>query len=347
MKMKISLRIKNIISWILLLILFFFINSFYSISKEIIVREVKANVDSVNSNPYMIGLGDYITVKLDGSLDSLQQKANQRHKKIIPFIDNVALKGIYPIIIDSTNNKLVFHLKRTETNKDAWLSLLGSPKSFTRHSTFSIGIEDDIPVATAINKSENIISLIVIHKTEFIISLVVMIILIIIFIYLIYKSDIIRINYPDPGEGKKKPYSLCLFQMAFWFFIVLISYIFLWIMIQDYVPIPSSVLVVLGISAITGLLGTSMNQKKINETDVSKLELVSNGFFNDILSDEKGINVNGIGLYRFQNLVWTLIFGIFFLVNVYQNLGLMEFDTSILTLMGISSGTYLGFKFTN
>jgi hypothetical protein len=64
------------------------------------------------------------------------------------------------------------------------------------------------------------------------------------------------------------------------------------------------------------------------------------GFFKDILNDG-----DGISFHRFQIAVWTIILGSVFVWSVYRYMSMPEFDASLLTLMGISSGTYVGFKF--
>jgi hypothetical protein len=66
---------------------------------------------------------------------------------------------------------------------------------------------------------------------------------------------------------------------------------------------------------------------------------ISNGFFIDILSDG-----DGISFHRFQIAVWTVVLGCVFVWGVYRNMAMPDFDPSLLTLMGISSGTYVGFK---
>ena len=66
----------------------------------------------------------------------------------------------------------------------------------------------------------------------------------------------------------------------------------------------------------------------------------STGFLKDILNDG-----DGISFHRFQIAVWTLVLGGVFVWGVYRNMSMPEFDASLLTLMGISSGTYVGFKF--
>ena len=66
----------------------------------------------------------------------------------------------------------------------------------------------------------------------------------------------------------------------------------------------------------------------------------SSGFFRDLLT-----NNNKYSLHRYQIFVWTIFLGIIFVVEVLHNLEPPEFDENLLTLQGISAGTYLGFKF--
>jgi hypothetical protein len=67
---------------------------------------------------------------------------------------------------------------------------------------------------------------------------------------------------------------------------------------------------------------------------------ISQGFLRDILSDGSGYS-----FHRFQICAWTLVLGIIFISDVYNNLNMPEFSATLLGLMGISSGTYIGFKF--
>ena len=66
---------------------------------------------------------------------------------------------------------------------------------------------------------------------------------------------------------------------------------------------------------------------------------VSEGFLRDLLTDE-----NGVGFHRFQIAVWTVVLVLIFGFVVYRTLGMPTFPTELLALMGLSSGTYLGFK---
>jgi hypothetical protein len=66
----------------------------------------------------------------------------------------------------------------------------------------------------------------------------------------------------------------------------------------------------------------------------------SQGWPQDLLSDE-----NGISFHRLQIAVWTVVLVGAFITAVWRMFAMPDFDTTTLGLMGISSGTYLGFKF--
>jgi hypothetical protein len=65
-----------------------------------------------------------------------------------------------------------------------------------------------------------------------------------------------------------------------------------------------------------------------------------NSFWRDILSDE-----NGITFHRFQIVIWTLVLAVIFVSKVRTDRTMPDFSNQLLGLMGISSGTYVGFKF--
>ena len=60
----------------------------------------------------------------------------------------------------------------------------------------------------------------------------------------------------------------------------------------------------------------------------------------DLMSDDRGV----VALDRLQVVVWTLVLGGIFLTSVLWDLTMPEFSATMLALMGISSGTYIGFK---
>jgi hypothetical protein len=66
---------------------------------------------------------------------------------------------------------------------------------------------------------------------------------------------------------------------------------------------------------------------------------VSQGWFKDITTD-----LNGTAVHRLQVVCWTITLGVVFVVGVYRQLSMPQFDGMLLALMGISSAGYVGFK---
>jgi hypothetical protein len=238
--------------------------------------------------------------------------------------------------------------------------------------------------------------------------------------YLLVRNDAVL------RDVKGGNYSLGKTQMAFWGLIVALSFLGLWVITGEMERIPSQVLVLIGISATTGLgavLISASNRAatvKEREETLSTLErekaaqlliagspeaeqkkallreiallrdpgslarlvdershLMSDAaaalqnpasaesqrlkqveseikvlydlgvkppakpdFLLDILNDG-----NGVSFHRLQSAIWTLILGLVFIRSVSQTMTMPEFSDTLLTLMAISAGTYLGFKF--
>jgi hypothetical protein len=66
----------------------------------------------------------------------------------------------------------------------------------------------------------------------------------------------------------------------------------------------------------------------------------SAGFWKDLATDDRG----AVALDRLQMVVWTILLGGLFLHSVLVYVTMPDFSTTLLALMGVSSGTYIGFK---
>ena len=250
----------------------------------------------------------------------------------------------------------------------------------------------------------------VIPKFRTAFGLIVILGALIAFLALARHTHIIRDAAAPRRPDGQRPYSLARGQMAFWFFLVIASYFFLWIVTGDMDTLNPSVLGLIGISAGTALgsalidarkpisAGSSGNQPIVDVTrphlevleelknlraDTQKeLEalqkartLISSSDKNALGENERQQNEvrerlgnyrwqsayfawptwkgvmfdllaenNVISFHRFQIFVWTLILGIMFIANVYNELAMPQFSATLLGLLGISAGTYVGFK---
>jgi len=172
--------------------------------------------------------------------------------------------------------------------------------------------------------------------------------------------------------------------MVVWFIVIVVCYIFIWMVTGTIESISVSALGLMGISAATGLGAEAVNAAKRNEartgdgakiinlkSHLSSVEKSLTSYPNDVaLQDEKEAikreiralknkvqprtqgfwkdifcDVNGLSFHRLQMFVWTVVLLIIFVITVYRNLAMPEFSATLLALMGISGGTYIGFKF--
>ena len=302
---------------------------------------------------------------------------------------------------------LRFKVSMTEANKPQWLELLGGAGFARKPVNVSIAMVDLFEpgnteiMPTVINPSTNPpewqrVSLKA--STDWLTWLLLecFFLLFLLFLYYAFATKVLRDMAPD-GLWHL---SLGRCQMAFWFFIVAGSYIFLWIVTGDYRTLTAQELLLLGLSSATGLgaflitdesaestprgaavlTKTELNledpdqlqalarserelQKKAGLTEAEILrsqeriaELDRRAAYykkgwrsalrrsvNDLLSES---NDGRPSFHRFQMIGWNLAFGVIFVRAVYYKLAMPEFSSDQLLLMGISNGTYLGFKWS-
>ena len=152
-------------------------------------------------------------------------------------------------------------------------------------------------------------------------------------VWLARRSALLRDPANTSMQLKHRSFSLARTQLAWWFSIVFATFVFLWLVTGEAPALSGQALAFLGISGVTTLASAGISA---GET----LPSAEPGrFFRDLLSD-----ANGITIQRFQMLVMTMALGIVFLIQVVTRLTMPAFDASLLTLLGISAGTYVGLK---
>jgi hypothetical protein len=303
--------------------------------------------DPANKDRHGAAIDDILVLKVDG-LKSLisnseckgedgQPLLNCTERPLTLFIDGREMTEVNPEGMDVNTGEVQFHLKRTSNNTEAWSDLLGGPPLgryfFVRPSRLSVGLQGASPIPTTVRSF-------MIERIDdfwFIGGFVLILGMLVTLVQLARKSDLLRAGGTAPVDenGKELPraYSLARFQMAFWFTLVICSYVFIWLITSANDTISGSVLVLIGIGSGTALGAAVVDAGKARPAPASR------GFFRDVLSDPEGVC-----FHRFQMFVWTLVLGIMFVSSVYYDLSMPEFNATLLAMQGISAGTYLGFK---
>ncbi|HEY6806090.1 MAG TPA: hypothetical protein VI306_21085 [Pyrinomonadaceae bacterium] len=274
-----------------------------------------------------IAIGKTITVEVEQL--STWAAAGHEPSQLVLFLNGREMKDLHP---ESMNgNKLLFHLLRTSDNSNVWESLLREPVVH-RPVTLSVGMENKLPF-DSIFESDHPLNLTVIRPRWGIVSLAVVLVGLFLLIYFARNTNMLRESGASPGPGKLKPYDEGRVQTASWFFLISSAYLSLWLVTGDLDTLKPPFLALVGINGGTALIAHLLDKP-------SDAAAVSSGFFRDILSND-----GGYSFVNFQMLAWTLALGIIFVASVYDNLAMPNFNGALLALTGISSGTYLGFKF--
>ena len=349
-----------------------------------------------NAKDKSAAIGDILVVNV-AHLNTLLSAQNTI-KQVRLFINCIEIEGSVPVGWcphgDSTDVK--FLLQRTDVNNKTWNMLLGYPlfgKEFYHEPlSISIGLTGQNSQPTTINAFQ----FVRIDEVWFWGCMVVLAVYFWVLFSYAKKTPMLRdapadltpLGIPGLAAGNA-PFSLGKVQMAFWFSIVLASYVFIWLITDNYELITTGTLVLIGIGAATGLGAISINNNKSDgtikqvqdlqaqqaelrqATDLLKATLPAAGvegkiaynnfldsqltsninklidtlkmgkdtFFCDILTDE-----NGISFHRLQMVVFTMVLGFVFIYTVWATLTMPDFSATLLTMQGITAGTYLGFK---
>lgn len=329
-----------------------------------------------------------ITVALHG-LQNWMKSTGKSPKDLQLYLGGHKLTRSSPTLASINEEFVNFHLDIEPEDRDAWVQILYEARQAADHKIpLSIGSKDNMQ---EFDSKVDLALMVYPHYTYLIVALLIA--LLAATLILSVRTDLLRDGTNPPPAPARLPYNLGRVQMAFWFYLVITSYLYVWLVTGEYNTITNSVLALIGISAGTGVAAVLLDKQKIQELAVQRAGLetqqtaliarindlsaanpapgsqldqelqqkknslnevqaqlahcppppppaVSRGFLKDILSSGEGV-----GFHRFQMAVWTLVFGIIFVRSVYRELTMPNFDTSLLGLMGLSSGTYIGFKF--
>ena len=277
-----------------------------------------------------IRLGDPVWIRVSNlaELRALEARNNAPTTLWIDGRDTgIAAQGF-----NAASGWIRFRLDRNGENHDLWSDLLYQPFADpTRAITVSAGVGEPLAAATGSNLR---LTLLKIMPSHAFLWLALLLAVVIFFIWLAKTTDILR-NGPPVG-GRRQPYSLGRVQMGWWFLLILAGFVAIALISGDDASITPSLLALMGISAATALGSAAIDA----QPSPTASDAASENWFFDILKDDSGT----VALHRLQIVVWTIVLGAMFVATVCTKLTMPEFSGTLLALMGISGGTYLGFK---
>jgi hypothetical protein len=289
-----------------------------------------AGVVGVNENPRAVYLSDFIMVSVC-NVQTLLQQADAQQQTVTLYIEGRDT-GNQPTGIDYDRGTMTFILDRNEENEDLWQPLLYNPLfDPTVTVRVNVGIHGDRPLPRVVGANTRVQLQKIFFNWSIALWLGVLLVIVGALLFWARNSDMLRDG--KAIDGVQQPYSLARTQMAWWLLLIIIGYNYIWLVTGDRDTIAPSLLALMGISAVTAIASEAIPTKNRSHTG-------SWGFWRDLVTDEHG----AVALDRFQIVAWTIVLGGIFLNAVIWELNMPEFSATMLALMGLSSGTYIGFK---
>jgi hypothetical protein len=233
--------------------------------------------------PAEAGLNDEIVVHVNNLNEEIERQALVKEPaagridpyKVVLFLNGVEMKKLYPKAFIPSENKLTFKLRRDDDTKEAWDDLLTKPGKQGRTGV-DVGVgPEDKTAWPAENTAKGKFTFKVYDLGWLTSAAVLFLIALAVFMWLAKYTNIIRDSQPpEPVEGTMKPYSLARAQVAWWFFVILGSFLFILMVTGDYNTITTSSLVLLGIGSGTAL-GSAMvdaNKRESANNDLRTLK---------------------------------------------------------------------------
>lgn len=396
----------------------------------------------VSFEPNEVSLREPLVVIVTNAPSELIDAVTE-NKKLTLFFNDVPLRGLRTEarIVNSNLVRIKFQLELTEASRTNWIQLLRKHNFHVLDMPVTVGLDDGSWVFHT--PKEEKLRFRVLPKIEFVVWIIFVALFLVCFIYLWGWTELLRDSGPAAPKRLHRPYSLARCQMAVWFALVIIAFIYLRLVTGGELDtITPTILALIGIGAGTALGAHAQDDNKrlrqLREnleleakanlkqedltrkeeleawlTDTPKLEeerdtleyalgddpnrvnmevdtlkairaksqadndrltrlldvqryqhyqigkpeeerkkqnarraflakilegRASQGIKEDVLTDDVGIS-----FHRFQMAVWTIVLAIIFVADVIGLVAMPEFSPTLLGLMGISSGTYLGF----
>ena len=170
-------------------------------------------------------------------------------------------------------NTLVFNIDNKTVPKEAWGKIARcfaeKESIFRPEANVEVGYAQKFRIS-----GEKDFILHYIEPWEFWMFLAIYAALLVVFVCLVVTTSILRDATQKIKEVRKRTFSLGKSQMAFWFFIVLPSFFFIWLITGSTASLTGSTLILLSISSLTTLISGYVDKNKEDKKNVElpKLE---------------------------------------------------------------------------
>lgn len=319
--------------------------------------------------------GDEVTLAVEHAAEvTFDDTGEPNPAELVLFLEGKALLGTQASVgpsqtdeDDVTITLLTYHINHdltTDAARKNWKEILAAANA-RRQLAISTGLENG-PAAQSGAKAE----FIMVRTGRLVGWFLTAVMGSIVFFVIALRTGALRDKEPagsDVADASDRAYSLSRVQMALWTMLVLFAYLFIWFLTGEYnATIPASAVALMAITLTTFGAAAAVDKTKVVTNKEKLCDVMrklketpedpclqeekaalqprtvvvrSEGFFRDITT-----SADGAGLHRLQFIFWTLALAVVFVMTVWRTLAMPDFDATMLGLMGITSGTYVGLK---
>lgn len=218
-----------------------------------------ATAPGVNNQPATRSPGAAATAQ-SGELDASQY---------VLFLNGRQLSGV-AAVYDGSRHALGFRLTRSDSNAALWREILGSPTASTRAVTVALGVVEPggAVTPTIVGTGTKGKFELRVYSVPWLIAAAVAVVAVVLLVFGTAKTTTtLRDNLLPQLPPNQQPYSLGRCQMAFWFVLIFVAFLFLYILLWDYNTVSPQALALMGISAATALASVAVDVVKDSPAD--------------------------------------------------------------------------------
>jgi hypothetical protein len=221
-----------------------------------------------------ISLGDRIRVTVEGLTNAIEDKDIQYNpQQLVLQLNGYPIKGLNGTHI--VKDQLIFQLTHQEASRDSWNAILGGAWNGRRDVELSVGCPDGqkIQIAPdAKNSKKNMITIILWESFRMLIILFPLVLLVF-FLFTKELKDALR----GSGISKNRVYSLGRFQIAWWSYLIFLTFLGMFAITGGYTNIiTTQSMVLLGVSSATAIGSSIIDSSEGRQLTPSQIAYLKN-----------------------------------------------------------------------
>jgi len=239
------------------------------------------------------GLNDWLAVILDHDTSTLDLK------KLTLVLNGSVIPALpEPLREDANNlknNALLFKLVRNSDNLNAWKAILGSPGGLKRKVVVTLQAQPDNtsgpPTVISGDQVKSSFDFVLMSGVSLLAGIIALLAVVGSILFTARTTTLLKDSLLPQLPPRQQTFSLGRCQMAFWFALVMASFLFLLLLLDDYNTVTQQALILMGLSGATAIFAVQIDASKDTPIGAANETLRAMGIksYTDVQTLEKEI----------------------------------------------------------